>query len=77
MSERMADLKSCPFCGNELRLLSGFCNEPSAYWDGGLRGQEYGYVMCPVCSVILKEDTEDEAIKAWNRRATDGEIHRR
>lgn len=63
----MSDLKRCPFCGAEPETGETF--NPDSYWDGGLRGEKYGYVMCDYCNVILKDYSEEEAIEAWNKRA--------
>lgn len=56
----------CPFCGAE--PITGTANNPDSYWDGMLRGEKYGYVMCDYCNVILKDYTKKGAIKAWNKR---------
>ena len=62
----MDELKPCPFCGAEPETGETF--NPDSYWDGKLRGEKYGYVMCDYCNVILKGYSEEDAIKAWNRR---------
>ena len=63
----MNDLKPCPFCGGKARL----------FVNGGVR------VICSKCYVgtmILTDNMECEsnavetAIKAWNRRADNGQI---
>ena len=61
----MVQLKSCPFCGNEVRLEGGD--------HVGRDGRPYWYVLCPNCggSVWGSEDKE-RAIEAWNRRVNDG-----
>ena len=67
-------LKPCPFCGEKYLgfddiISVGTAENPSAWWDSGLRGERYGYVMCYECGVILKANDLLEAIKAWNRRS--------
>ena len=58
----MAELKPCPFCGNE----------PFHYYftDGF---HSYSRVSCKECGVSLtkKHIIGTEAIEAWNRRAED------
>lgn len=61
-------LEPCPFCGSERIALD--C------WEG-IHGMNY-YVMCKKCRITLYSSdgfalksfaSEEEAIKAWNRRA--------
>ena len=62
----MAELKPCPFCGDNAFL---------AEWtyDLTLGNVLMHFVECNGCHAITFEyDTEEEAIKAWNRRAEDG-----
>ena len=66
----MAELKPCPFCGAPyFDLECGTVESPDAFWDGGMGGERYGYVMCYQCNAILKAYSMDEAIEAWNKRA--------
>ena len=61
----MTELKPCPFCGRDGRII-----------------RVYGYFV-PYCtneSCILYKidvcyDTKEKAIEAWNRRASDEQIH--
>lgn len=57
----MTDLLPCPFCGGEARVWK--YSHPS-------RG-EYWHAVCeePYCCIVGCEDTEAEAIAAWNERA--------
>lgn len=59
----MSELKPCPFCGGEARLL------PHIFY--GLKNT-YG-VECSKCGVMTMQfyDTERDAEKAWNRRVKD------
>lgn len=76
----MAELKPCPFCGNEARI--------AVKQDSGRR--RVWYVRCSKCNartdgcyepIDLDEwakphekiaETIDRAVKLWNRRANDG-----
>lgn len=55
----MEQLKNCPFCGGEAHI------EFSYVWWGY-------FVSCTVCGATQENyDKEEEAIEAWNRRASD------
>ena len=57
----MSKVKPCPFCGSkDIKIRDG-------YSDVGC------WVECVPCGVSTKakEQTHEEAIKAWNRRAKD------
>ena len=58
--------KKCPFCG--MMPIYGTAENPASYWDGSMRGESYGYVMCEWCNLILKANDEEIAIRHWNRR---------
>lgn len=59
----MAELKSCPFCGKEAIQLIDFDD---------YTGEIHVAIHCRQCKVRTKYyDSLDEAIKTWNRRATD------
>ena len=66
----MTELKPCPFCGRSF-LEVGHVFNPDAFWDGGLLGEDYYRISCGYCNLVMKWDTEREAIEAWNRRAND------
>lgn len=71
----MAELKPCPFCGApSWDLECGTVENPDAFWDGGMGGERYGYVMCYQCNAILKAYNMDESIEAWNKRADAQEV---
>jgi Lar family restriction alleviation protein len=55
----MTELKPCPFCGGEAKLISEYANAH--------------YVECKNCwaSVWRSCPTHEEAIEVWNRRAND------
>lgn len=50
----MSDLKPCPFCGGEARLVSG---PPGCH-----------YVMCEECYATSDDRGAERSIAAWNRR---------
>lgn len=63
----MAELKPCPFCGGKAVLEHDY------------DGRGYSYIRCCGCfikgnrfSVKFDKASDDEAIEAWNRRASDG-----
>lgn len=53
----MSKLKPCPFCGGEAELEKA---------GGGVF--ETWYVTCATCCASVWENTEAEAIEAWNTR---------
>lgn len=57
----MSELKSCPFCGGTAHTIKTNTNEFVVGCFGGC------YVELPLIYA-----TREEAIEAWNRRATDG-----
>lgn len=63
------ELLRCPFCGSQYTQVRfmGLKHCPSAFQDG-YRGE------CCDCGAITRAfGTEAEAIKAWNRRISDGD----
>ena len=64
-------LKPCPFCGKERAFVDYIFHEERPYY------QHYARVMCAVCQANVgstgfsntREEAEEKAIKAWNRRA--------
>ena len=54
----MAELKPCPFCGSEAARSWGVLDSHEVY--------------CIGCHATIKRDGMEEAIEAWNRRASDG-----
>lgn len=64
----MMELKKCPFCGGYDCIETGVVNQPDAWYDSGLRGEQYSYVMCVDCGCILKANNLASAIKTWNKR---------
>lgn len=62
----MYDLKSCPFCGRRMKLVTTK--------ELGVEIQLIGHddsaqVLCPLMRGILWVGTPEEAISLWNRRA--------
>ena len=62
----MAELKPCPFCGGEARIVE---NDPLGM--GKKEFFTYG-AICPSCGANFWKNTETEAEEAWNRRADNG-----
>lgn len=64
-----SDLKTlvmlpCPFCGGDANTFDAYCPH---------RCKKIGITAyCPQCNIgtIYKDLTEDEAINAWNKRAS-------
>ena len=56
-------LKHCPFCGGELLNL----------WQCSITEEldKYKGLVCLHCEVVMKSNTEQNAIEAWNRRVDD------
>lgn len=58
----MTELKPCPFCGSK-KIRIWTCNETIS---------DSAWCQCESCLVSTsEEDTDEEAIEAWNRRAID------
>ena len=57
------ELKPCPFCGGRAYIGS---------WDFYAWFVECGKYKCPVIPQTREYKRESDAIKAWNRRASDG-----
>ena len=62
---RLSDIKPCPFCGEEARIIA------HVYYD---LPNEYG-IRCKRCKAEIHQFflSEYDAIKAWNRRAGESE----
>jgi Lar family restriction alleviation protein len=65
-TDRLAQaLLPCPFCGrSDLVTVESFteehgCNDGDTRWNSGCRG----------CGASFEEDTKQEAVASWNRRA--------
>ncbi|MFU1939413.1 Lar family restriction alleviation protein [Bordetella hinzii] len=72
----MAELKSCPFCGSGAAMNTVRYAADSE--TAKLNGQSLFYgVNCISCGTnnlgLVGHKTEESAIAAWNRRATDGQ----
>ena len=66
----MSELKPCPFCGGEARLL---LNAKRKIY--GKDEYRTGVVACcNVCEARMFYTSEKLAVEAWNRRVKDGQI---
>ena len=66
----MTELKPCPFCGGEAEI-----QEEHRWITGVNKGFHWKYVSCRKCNnrtAGYEWDEEKEMVKAWNRRANDG-----
>ena len=70
----MAELKPCPFCGREVKIVEYTVDEPFTFCDCGFE------IRCPNCDIRLREHTrcltgiehmkaKNSLIERWNRRA--------
>ena len=62
----MTELKPCPFCGFGMPLIYQY--DPFDGYQGNLTRYK---IVCGNCSAKINRSTEEQAIKAWNRRAED------
>lgn len=68
MSIKSGALLACPFCGsNDVSI------EETDSGIGGLHGEYYGTCWC-CCAETSKEDTRQNARRAWNRRIANAGI---
>ena len=61
------DIYPCPFCG-DYDLDYGSTCRPDSFWDGGMRGEEYAYIKCHKCGVIMKSTDMKSVVNKWNIR---------
>ncbi len=68
MTDKIADLKPCPFCGGEAHVSY---YETESLWSHDQ--VTYTKVSCDECDISLQSEPgyETEAIQAWNTRALD------
>ena len=62
----MSELKPCPFCGGEAKLMI-FYNKPANAPE--LKRWSIVHECEAIESTIFSNESEAEAIEAWNRRA--------
>lgn len=73
------NLSPCPFCGGKASAEGRvtYSEGHEAWWSDGTRIREAFFVNCVSCGCDNKgltgRQTRDDAIAAWNRRATDPE----
>ena len=71
VTEKMIDLKPCPFCGAEAAI-----GDQRKYIGGRNYGYDRQYIYCTKCGCqTASYDWDDRAdmVKAWNRRADGSE----
>lgn len=70
----MDELKPCPFCGGNGKLLDNGYEEPvidenGAYVDMDISEPDIFWCQCEVCGAMTTgKETEEEAIEEWNHR---------
>ena len=80
----MIELKPCPFCGGEAKLMGGkLVVYPECDSNGAYVGADFectpAYVECQNCHALsadfCTDDNDiDNAVEAWNRRANNGTV---
>lgn len=59
-------LKPCPFCGENVKIISRPADDMHGFWHGRMDGNN-----CPLrVGVFVHRVSRNEAIAIWNRRAT-------
>lgn len=71
----MAELKLCPFCGNEAQVRYTDCESGShGYTSNILMKSKAGFVICLKCECRTSTYSKvSRAISKWNRRADNGD----
>lgn len=66
----MTELKPCPFCGSKAKIFDTMDGE----WYVSCSQSEYQEtgIICSCIPSTWIYDTKEDAIEAWNRRASDG-----
>ena len=66
----MSELKKCPFCGAEAKMVGGPEDWHPTSYDPDSGGDPYSIVCTGCeCGMVLVFWDSDEAIAVWNRRA--------
>lgn len=74
MSDKIIELKKCPFCGAEAKMVENLYKELREF--GGQRMPDWDsfYVQCTGCHIVPNGwgnsdwDSKEEAAKVWNTR---------
>jgi Lar family restriction alleviation protein len=64
----MAELKPCPFCGGEAKIVDNGEASTNKYYFVDVLCKD---MSCRGYSSCLEYKTKQQAIEAWNRRAED------
>ena len=65
----MAELKPCPFCGSEAKILKAKANASGTRFAFWVQCTNTELEEC-VCAPFTRDyETEKGAVEAWNRRA--------
>ena len=63
----MTKLKPCPFCGGKAKI--------EKHESGMFFKSTYWFVICGMCrGRTFLQDTQEEAIEAWNKRTKKSEV---
>lgn len=57
----MTELKPCPFCGHKI-------TDRQPFWDDLGTDDDYYVIRCPLCMVLMYEETPELVIEKWNKR---------
>lgn len=60
------ELKPCPFCGGEATFAAHATAEEMDY---GIICRTMAVIGCDACEFCMSEETDEEAMTAWNARA--------
>lgn len=68
----MEELKKCPFCGGEINIIKKECLS-NGFISYSLHHNMFDHANCILAGQSLDAvfGTEEQAIKAWNRRCCD------
>lgn len=63
----MIELKPCPFCGEQIRMIGRPADDMFGFWHKSMSGKP-----CPLrVGVFLHRVSEEESIEIWNRRVSE------
>ena len=65
------ELKACPFCGSDAKLMPKSEQSPLIFSTGSELSSCF-LVECESCYARVQRGFKDDAIKAWNTRPSEG-----